>query len=93
MITVKQYNSGEETATTGEISIDVNCKYVNYIVNDDATNDLYIGLENSTLEDDNYVTIKPTEKLVNFKVTTKKIYLRSSAGTVDFRYLCSKDVM
>jgi hypothetical protein len=93
LITVKQYDAVNDTATTDEISIDVNCKYINYIINDDATNDLYVGFENSTLIDDNYVIIKPEEKFLNFKVTTSKIYFRSSASTVDFRFLCKKDVM
>lgn len=92
MITANQYDSVEDIATTNETSIDVNCKYVNYIINDSLEDDLYVSFENSIDEDDNYITIKPYEEFGGFKVVSKKIYLKASANTVTFRLLCSDEV-
>lgn len=92
MITASQYNAINDTATTTESEFVINCKYVSYVINDSTVDDLYISFENSIDEDSNYIILKPEEELSDFKVSSKKVYFKSSANTVDFRFLCSDEL-
>ena len=64
-------------------------KKINFVANDDATNDLWISLDNSTTEA-NYLVVKPGEALVDIEIPFHAVWYRSSASTVAFRMLVSK---
>jgi hypothetical protein len=86
--TVKPYDSINDTATTTEEEFVIDCKFVNYITNHDTTNDLYVSFTNSIDADTNYIVVKPETSLLNFKVSSKNVFFKSSAGDVDFSFLC-----
>jgi hypothetical protein len=58
-------------------------------MNHDTTNDLHVSFMNSIDEDSNYIVIKPETTFTNFKISSKNVYFKSSAGSVAFSFLCS----
>lgn len=64
-------------------------KRINYIANDDATNNLWVSLDNSTTES-NYIVVLPGEALTDIEIPFNTLWYRSSAATVACRILVSK---
>lgn len=73
------------TATTDEQNTTINTPEIYMIANDDDTNDLYLSFD-ASIDDGNYITVKPEEILEGFEaLSCKVLYFKSSAGSVNFR--------
>jgi len=66
-----------------------NAKKIVFIANDDATNNLWVSLDNSTTES-NYLVVLPGEAITDIEIEFNVFWYRSSAATVAFRALITK---
>lgn len=80
------YVSFGDTSTITEANEVVNTKEIKLLVNDDATNNLIVNIDNATTEA-NAITLKPGETIENFPIPCKTLYFKSSAATVAFRFI------
>jgi len=95
MANIVKHKSINATASVTPVEVvpftagDGECKKINFVINDDTTNNLWISLDNSTTEA-NYIVVKPGEALVDIELPFHAVWYRSSASTVAFRMLVSK---
>jgi hypothetical protein len=74
------------TATVTEASYELLADAIKFIANDDTTNDLYISLNGSIADGNDYMIVKAGETFSNFdEVPSHTIYYKASASTVAFR--------
>jgi len=84
-MSIYQYKGVEDVALVTEKEFVVNTKSVVLIANDAVLGDLYISLGDSTAVG-NYVTLKPGESFKNLPISADSIFVKSSSGSVNFRF-------
>ncbi len=93
MANIVGYKAINATAAVTPVSVTPftkgNAKKIVFIANDDATNNLWISLDDSTTES-NYFVVLPGEALVDIEIEFNALWYRSSAATVAFRALVTK---
>lgn len=83
----RNYKARSLTASTNEATLDLGTEVFLHITNDSLVGDVIIGLEESTSTEVDLIVIKPGESVKNFYHNTKTLYYKSSAGSVNFRFL------
>ena len=86
-MSIQQYKSLPSTAvaTTTEQEFVVNCVSTVLVANDALSGDLYISFGDS-ITVGNYAILKPGESFKNLPISADSIFVKSSTGTVNFRY-------
>ena len=86
------YATKNATATTTEASVDLKVDKIKFIANDDSTNDLYIALDESIANGEDYIIVKAGETFTNFDdLNCRTLYYKASAATVAFRFVGTRE--
>ena len=76
------------SATTTEATASFKVNKIKFIINDDATNDLYLAFNGSTATANEKIVVKAGESFSNFdEIDCHTIAYESSSGTVNFRVI------